>query len=363
MEEPDHINDIGLKNIYLRLASVKEATQRTRFVFLIMTVASSAIIFTLFNDRFSRDKTVAFDSNMSASPSPTPGSSESAPTNRPSPLSYPSPVASPTADSSKTAPVSNTPEPMYQYGRYQLVSEWYRNRIIQVGLLGIRLSVSDLSVMGSFTLVVISIWFFYCQRRENFALVTLLRDVHKQHRDNYDLRSMVLEGIKGGMVFSRVEQSDEPLAGLEPSPAEPSPATVDESGTKSEEPKKQKRSFADIVLWFLSFLPFWAIVAILFRDFVAFRQQSPISGNNLSLWQNMWKEAKWQGLDACWRSAKCWDAIYPIRLAIIFDAIALACAIYTWFLCKKAGAFRDASNQTLIEFEKKLKQDLDPVQP
>jgi hypothetical protein len=357
MQEPKHINDIGLKNIYLRLASVKEATQRTRFVFLVMTVASSAIIFTLFNDRFSRDKTVAFNPNLSASAAPTPGSSETAPTNRPSPMSYPSPAASPTADSSQSAQVSNSPQPMNVYGRYQLVSEWYKNRIIQVGLLGIRVSVSDLSVMGSFTLVVISIWFFYCQRRENFALVTLLRDVHTQHRDNYDLRRMVLEGIKGGMVFSRVEQSDEPLAGLEQGPA----ASGGTSPTESRE-RKQKRSFTDIVLWFLSFLPFWAIVAILFRDFVAFRQQSPISGNDLSLWENMWIQAKWQGLAACWRTTTCWNAIYPIRLAIIFDMIALACAIYTWILCKKAGAFREASNKTLIESEERLKRDLEAVQ-
>src|SRR5437868_4751049 len=136
--------NISLKTIELRLTSVREAVQRTRFVFIVMTIASSAILFTLWNDRFSRDKDLAFDAP-----------------------SY-----------SGTIINEHSPEPIHVYGRKELVAEWYKNRIIQIGLLGIRLSVSDLSLIGSFTLVVITIWFYYSQKRENNALVTLLRDAH-----------------------------------------------------------------------------------------------------------------------------------------------------------------------------------------
>jgi hypothetical protein len=58
-------NNLSIKTIELRLTLVKEAMQRTRFVFIVMTIASSAILFTLWNDRFSRDKALAFDTEYS----------------------------------------------------------------------------------------------------------------------------------------------------------------------------------------------------------------------------------------------------------------------------------------------------------
>ena len=98
-------DEINLKTVDLRLSSVREALQRSRFVFLVMTIASSAILFTLWNDRFSRDKDLAFTSP-----------------------SY-----------SDTVIDQTHPAPIHVYGRQQLVAEWYKNRIIQIGLLGIRL--------------------------------------------------------------------------------------------------------------------------------------------------------------------------------------------------------------------------------
>src|ERR1051325_375698 len=181
--EDDQADDkINLKTVELRLTSVREALQRSRFVFLVMTIASSAILFTLWNDRFSRDKDLAFNSP-----------------------SY-----------SDSVIASDRPEPIHVFGRQQLVTEWYKNRIIQIGLLGIRLSVSDLSLIGSFTLVVITIWFYYSQRRENQALVTLLRDVHGGYigKNGLAIREMVYQGIKHSLVFIRTEVSDEPLTGL-----------------------------------------------------------------------------------------------------------------------------------------------------
>src|SRR5215216_4792500 len=53
-------DEVNLKTVELRLTSVREAIQRSRYVFLVMTIASSAILFTLWNDRFSRDKDLAF---------------------------------------------------------------------------------------------------------------------------------------------------------------------------------------------------------------------------------------------------------------------------------------------------------------
>lgn len=160
-------NSIRIDAIKLRLISVKESIQRTRFVFIIMTVASSAILFTIWNDRLSRDRALAFDSPAT------------------------------------TQRDSQSPEPLSIYGRKQIVAEWYANRFTQVGLLGVRLSVADLQILGSFTLVVITIWFYYSNRNENRALVSLLKDVHEELED----REMEISFIMASKIISYLSGS------------------------------------------------------------------------------------------------------------------------------------------------------------
>jgi len=307
-------DEINLKTVDLRLSSVREALQRSRFVFLVMTIASSAILFTLWNDRFSRDKDLAFTSP-----------------------SY-----------SDTVIDQTHPAPIHVYGRQQLVAEWYKNRIIQIGLLGIRLSVSDLSLIGSFTLVVITIWFYYSQRRENQALVTLLRDVHKTYRDKSGLpvREMVYQGIKNSLVFIRTEVTDKPLKGLVDT-SDVSPGQKKEAGAP-ERATLESKSFTDRVFRFLSFLPFWAIVAILIRDASALFMKSPTSGTDAWLGLILIRQVKWGSV------REFWNTFYPIFLIIVFDTFAIFCAIYTRILCNRNLEFADGSKNTLKEFEAKL---------
>ena len=299
-------DEVNLKTVELRLTSVREAIQRSRYVFLVMTIASSAILFTLWNDRFSRDKDLAF-----------------------------------TTPSYETTEIKEeVPAPLNVYGRQQLVAEWYKNRIIQIGLLGIRLSVSDLSIMGSFTLVVITIWFYYSQRRENQALVTLLRDVHETYRAKPGLpvRQMVYQGIKHSLVFIRTEVSDKPLKGLNTS--DKSPEQKKEARAPERETPEPK-TFTDRVFRFLSFLPFWAIIAILIRDVSALFMRSPTAGNNDPLGLILIREFKL-------------GTLHPIFLILVFDTFAILCAIYTRILCNRNLEFAEGSKNTLKEFEAKL---------
>jgi hypothetical protein len=305
-KEKSSDDEINLKTVELRLTSVREAIQRSRYVFLVMTIASSAILFTLWNDRFSRDKDLAF-----------------------------------TTPSYETTEIKEkAPAPLNVYGRQQLVAEWYKNRIIQIGLLGIRLSVSDLSIMGSFTLVVITIWFYYSQRRENQALVTLLRDVHENYRykPGLPMRQMVYQGIKHSLVFIRTEVSDKPLKGLDTSDKSP------EQEKEAEAPERETpepKTFTDRVFRFLSFLPFWAIIAILIRDASALFMRSPTAGNNDPLGLILIREFKL-------------GTLHPIFLIIVFDTFAIFCAIYTRMLCNRNLEFAEGSKNTLKEFKAKL---------
>lgn len=326
--------DITLKTIDLRLASVREAIQRTRFVFVVMTIASSAILFTLWNDRFSRDKDLAFESP-----------------------SY-----------SNTEVKEGRPEPLHVYGRQQLVAEWYKNRIIQIGLLGIRLSVSDLSLIGSFTLVVITLWFYYSQRRENNALVALLRDVHGTYRPRGDLevREMVYQGVKQSLVFIRTEETDEPLDGLEdarrpsdavakgaasPNPKAGEGAGAGEASAVVSDPRPERKTFTDRVLNFLFHLPFWAVVAIIIRDLSALFMKSPTTNVGSPLGVILWNQVRAGTL------AELWESAYPIFLVVVFDSFAIACAIYIWVLCNRSRRFADGSKKALRQYEEALRLD------
>jgi protein-S-isoprenylcysteine O-methyltransferase Ste14 len=315
----DKAQSVNDKSIEMRLTAVKEAMQRSRFVFIVMTIASTAILFTLWNDRFSRDKDLAFTAPA-----------------------Y-----------SDTQIVQGKPTPLHVYGRQQLVSEWYKNRIIQVGILGIRLSVSDLAIMGSFTLVVITIWFYYSQRRENRATVSLLRDVQTE---SAAVRDMVYQVTKHSSIFIKTEESDEPLEGLSDSSQVSSAgngATRKSPGAKDAaadgKPVEHEETITDKVVRFLAFLPFWTVIAIMGRDIAALFMRSPTAGNNLPLGQILIDEAR--------RGALSWDSTYPLIYVLIFDTVALLCAVYIYKLCKRSRAFALATRNTLSEFEGTLGRD------
>jgi hypothetical protein len=234
-----------------------------------------------------------------------------------------------------------------------LVAEWYKNRIIQIGLLGIRLSVSDLSLIGSLTLVVITIWFFYGQRRENEALVTLLRDVHQSHRGTAGLaiREMVYQGVKDSLVFIRTGDTDDPLVGLEDVPKGDVAESKSERSSDTPANRIEHKTFTDRVLRFLSFLPFWTIMAIIFHDITALLMHSPPSGSPDRLGLILWKQLKWTGIGAFM------DSAYPIFLLLIFESAAIVCAVYTRRLCSRSRAFAEGSKAALKEFEAELVRD------
>jgi hypothetical protein len=192
------VNQIELKTIETRLNGIRDATKRSRFVFIIMTIASAAILITVWNASLSWDSGIA-----SLREAPKAEAKDHAP------------------EASSIEPTSTTAlggqakanDPLKQ----TIVNEWMRNQLISIGILGIRVHGTDLSVIGSVGLIVIMTWYFYSQRRENRAIVKLLRHCIKEYkagRIGRDVCSMVFHGIIDSTVFLDVIKGDAPLHGL-----------------------------------------------------------------------------------------------------------------------------------------------------
>jgi hypothetical protein len=361
--------DVQGKTIELRLTAVKEAMHRIRSVFIVMTIASAAILFTLFNASFSRERTVAFPSLqavpkdlslipsycekldatvMKATPQPSPGSAAT-------PES-----AAASSDNQKNGPGAN-------FGKEELLKEWYHSRSIQVGLLGIHVAVSDLPVIGSMSLVIVTIWFFYAQRRANRTLVSLLRSVDREHRDDFHLRNMIFHEVRNNLLFVKTEESDRPLVGLKGDDtlkgiAKDEPDIVLKDDGVQEKKKSgfmvraltylRKLTFTGLILKVLIYLPFLTIVAVMIRDFIALAMYSPTSGKDLSLGKILWYEMRCNletnpnlGYITAGKS---------FFMMLGFETFAALCAIYTLYLCLRSSAFSNANRSTLRDFGRPL---------
>jgi hypothetical protein len=58
----------------------------------------------------------------------------------------------------------------------QALKDWAASRIVQISLLGIRVSIDDVAVLGSACLFVLSLWLVLVARRENHTIGSLLQD-------------------------------------------------------------------------------------------------------------------------------------------------------------------------------------------
>ena len=81
------------------------------------------------------------------------------------------------------------------------MEEWIKNQTLTVGVLGVRVSVDDLPLMGGLGICIISVWFFYSVRREHRAIGTLLRDTYREIDKNVQLAYLTYQGIVHQLIF------------------------------------------------------------------------------------------------------------------------------------------------------------------
>ncbi|MDQ3801767.1 MAG: hypothetical protein M3384_20270 [Acidobacteriota bacterium] len=360
--QSDNSREVETRTIESQLIAVKEAAARTRYVFIILTIASASIVFTIWNANFSRERSLAFLSSEV------------------------------TMDEGK----------MRDWSRKQILEQWYHNRVFHSEFLGIGVSATDFAFIGSITLVIITVWLYYAQRRENWTIVSLIQDVNGKYSSNWEMKNMVYQGITHNLVFIRTEETDEPLEGLErKSEKRVNKPTLLQKAQyylrviitgKNSLPASSMTTFTDLIQSFLFYLPFSTVLLIIFRDVWNLFLPSLVSGQDTTLgWliledvcynlkktqtdagymSSIEKQLGRAPCDCQWFSFYITDIstlvypiswrglgnLYPLTMLVLFQSVAIVCGVYIWKLCRRGRNFSMATKKTLMEFRRELDEE------
>jgi hypothetical protein len=147
--------DVELRTIEIRLQGITDSIRRSRKVFLVTTIISVAIVVVCWNAYLSWYRGFALKSLFAGSD-------------------------------------------VTELAQRLLVEAWVDSQWVSIGLLGIRVGVSDVAVLGSLGLLVSSVWFFFAVRRENHGIGTLLDDTQSSPEE---IREMVFYSITSALIF------------------------------------------------------------------------------------------------------------------------------------------------------------------
>jgi hypothetical protein len=103
---------------------------------------------------------------------------------------------------------------------------------------------SDAPILGSLSLAIISLWFYFCIRRENHLIAGVLRDARTS---DSVVQQRAFYGITGYLVFTTLTNGDEPISSLD-------------------QPISDKPFFLRRYIRFLLYLPALAIAFIVLSD-------------------------------------------------------------------------------------------------
>lgn len=270
------IDSVVWKRIEVGLNGVKEATSRSRFVFIVMTIAAATILISLWNSTVAWDKQMAF--------------------------------------------LARSGNPLVAENQRAVTNEWLSRLNISVDLLGIRVGTYDLAVIGSSSLIVIMVWFFFSQRRENRAIVGLLRYCSEglnEKRLSKEACNLAYEGIVQSIVFIEMGGGDKPIKGL-----------------VANEKKGERNKFIRRIITGLVFLPPVTIFLIVIADIYSLTIPSYQRESQEPLWRIM--------LDG--------NHDWNVLKIVCFEAFAISACFYTWGLCRKCRAFSKATSQTIKHY-------------
>jgi hypothetical protein len=300
--QPGTLENLELKTIEVRLSAIREATQRSRFIFIIMTIMCSTIIAGVWNTMLSWERGSAFD--------------------------FPNNAPSQARSSSDSAAVNQfSPEPKSSDDSAKIVkSEWLKNLYVSAGILGIRVSTNDLAVVGSASLIVVMVWYFFSQRRENRAIVGLLRDCTAKldaGAVNRDVGKLVYEGIVQNVVFINIGGGDRPIKGI----------------YKNEDDSKPENEFVRYVLIALTFLPSITIAGVILADLVSLANESYVEG---------------RGKGPVLLALMLGHKYFALVKVVAFETFALVAFGYTLRLCELCRRFSNATATTVKQFQRRV---------
>lgn len=162
---------LKLTALQMRIEAAREAVKRGRLAFLVATILSLSVIVSLYNSYLSWYRGFALQTNFASNE-------------------------------------------VTRQAQIFLLDEWVKNQTIAIQPLGMRVGTSDVAFLGSASLFICSLWFFFCVRRQNHVIGLLLADTDEEPRE---ILNLVYHGISSHLVFLDTTGSDQPIASLEPS--------------------------------------------------------------------------------------------------------------------------------------------------
>lgn len=149
------------KSIEARLDLIKSAQRRSSYSYLAAVIISSAFLIGIFNTVASWDRGFAFMDKFSG-------------------------------------------DEVTRQLQKDLLSYWISNRIIEVDLLGIKISASDFTILGGFGLMIISTWLLMSVKRENSTVGTFLIETQSNEKK---LKETIYHFITSNQIFSTVNDN------------------------------------------------------------------------------------------------------------------------------------------------------------
>src|SRR4051812_8268041 len=257
--------------LVLRLSAITEAQKRARLALLIAALASAAILAAEWNSYFSWDR--------------------------------------------QWAEKALRPN---RWGQNQLLEQqiksWVDTNGVNLTIIGLRVSVSDAAVLGSFVLLIAAFYLCMTAKRENFEIGdTLLNVLHEPLLT----RKRVFAHIRATAVFSHDNDSDTP---------------IDDLFSDRDEARAQ---LAGSTHGFLIFSPALTILAIIITDmYFAFGYLSPWSGDDIPAFAHLTMQYKTQ--------------------LVAMDLFALIFGIIVLRYCRFARKYQLATQRIIGQFGGKL---------
>lgn len=152
-----------------RIEGAQEAIKRSRWVFLILTLVSLALLITAWNAYFSWSR--EFLLRVHAWPD----------------------------------------DEVAAFAQQRLIEEWVKSQTIDISPLGIHIGISDAAPLGGLSVFILSIWFYFSTRRENRTIAGLLIDSLDEPPET---KSRIFHGIASYLVFLTIASTDDPISSL-----------------------------------------------------------------------------------------------------------------------------------------------------
>jgi hypothetical protein len=269
----------------LRVAASRDAQKRTRGVFLVATVVSISLLIGLYNSYFSWYIHIVDK-----------------------------------IKSSTTAPTTQE-----SWIEQELVNGFVAANRITISLMGVNIGMSDAAVLGSASLCIITVWWFYAARRENHLIAELLTDATRAQ--TLEEKVYVYHGITSYTVFNTITNSNAPIKTLGQNP----PPPVASAGLS--------KFFVPLI-----FLPATTILLIFISEIISVSQVSPVARIRPGSAPKLVIETLFE------------NHVWFLHW-IVMMAVALCFFIVTSFLCRFVTGFAEANGALLREFRGKLDVD------